>query len=79
MIETALWSFTGILVLQATINAVFMLVSPRRWFQLPRWLRTAGSFTEDRYASGSGAVHIRLVGGLVLAGTALFWYLVLSS
>lgn len=79
MIETSLWSFAAILSLQATINAVFMLSSPRRWFKLPAWLRATGPFTEDKHATGLGAVQIRLVGAVVLAGTAWFGYEVLSS
>lgn len=56
-----------------TINAAFMLVSPRSWFRLPPWLKAQGSLTEDKYATGWGAIQIRLTGALVLA--AIGWVL----
>ena len=56
-----------------TINAAVMLVSPRRWFRLPSWLRAQGSLIEDKYSSRLGAVQIRLTGGLILA--AIAWVL----
>ena len=57
-----------------TINAAFMLVSPRSWFRLPSWLRAQGSLMEDKYASGWGAVQVRLTGGLILAAIAWVLY-----
>jgi len=56
------------------VNAVFMLASPRTWFRLPGWLRTQGSLIEDKYASGWGAVQIRLTGAVVLAAIAWVLY-----
>lgn len=56
-----------------TINAAFMLASPRSWFRLPDWLRAQGSLIEDKYVGGWGAIQIRLTGALVLA--AIAWVL----
>lgn len=56
-----------------TINAAFMVASPRRWFRLPGWIRAQGSLVEDKYASGWGAVQVRLTGALILA--AIVWVL----
>jgi len=56
-----------------TINAAFMLASPRTWFRLPGWLRAQGSLTEDKYSSGWGAIQIRVTGALIL--TAIAWVL----
>jgi hypothetical protein len=61
----------AIVGLLMTINAAFMLASPRAWFRLPVWLRAQGALTEDRYSSGWGAVQIRLTGAVILA--ALAW------
>ena len=57
-----------------TINAAFMLASPRSWFRLPGWLRAQGSLTENKYSKGWGALQLRLTGGLVLiaAGWVLY-------
>jgi hypothetical protein len=57
-----------------TINAAFMLASPRTWFRLPGWLRTQGSLTKDKYASGWGAIQIRLTGAVILAAIAWVLY-----
>jgi hypothetical protein len=56
-----------------TINAAVMLASPRSWFRLPAWLRAQGSLIEDKYASGWGAIQVRLTGALILA--AIAWVL----
>ena len=56
-----------------TINAAFMLASPRAWFHLPAWIRAQGSLIEDKYASGWGAIQVRLTGALILA--AIAWVL----
>ena len=62
---------TGIVV---TINAAFMLASPRAWFRLPRWLRAQGSLIESEYSAGWGAIQIRLTGALILAAVAWVLY-----
>ena len=59
-----------IVALLMTINAVFMLASPRAWFHLPGWLRAQGSLSADKYSSGWGAVQVRLTGALILATIA---------
>jgi hypothetical protein len=78
-------SFAGaclfaLLGLVLTINAAFMLLSPRRWFRLPNWLGGGhGTLTEDRYGTGWGAIQVRIMGalGLVIVGWAL--YIILTS
>jgi len=64
-------------ILLATINAVYMLVSPQAWFRLPSWLRAQGTLTEERYGSGWGAVVLRLGGGLILLSLGWFGYALL--
>jgi len=59
--------------LMMAINGALMLASPRVWFRLPRWLGVHGSLTEDRYATGWGAIQVRIAGGLSLAG--IIWVL----
>jgi hypothetical protein len=49
------------------VNAAFMLVSPRRWFRLPSWLKLQGSLIENRYTTVWGAIQLRLTGTLILA------------
>ncbi|HTU50031.1 MAG TPA: hypothetical protein VMF56_05515 [Acidobacteriaceae bacterium] len=57
-----------------TINAAFMLASPRGWFRLPGWLRAQGTLVEQKYSSGWGAVQLRLTGGLILIAVAWVVY-----
>jgi hypothetical protein len=57
-----------------TINAAFMLASPRSWFRLPTSLRAQGSLIEDKYANGWGAIQIRMTGALILAAIAWVLY-----
>jgi hypothetical protein len=59
------------------INAAFMLVSPRAWYRLPGWLRKNGSLTEDKYATGWGAIQVRLTGAGMLATIAWVLYVML--
>ena len=49
------------------VNAVVMLVSPRRWFSMPEWLRIQGSFGKNKYSHGSGAVEVRILGAIFVA------------
>jgi hypothetical protein len=53
-----------------TINAAFMLSSPRAWFHLPTWLRATGSLTERGYATGWGGLQVRIVGAI--------WFVILG-
>lgn len=56
-----------LLALMLAVNAAFMLASPRAWFQLPTWFKMTGSLSEHQYATGWGAVQVRITGGLVIA------------
>lgn len=49
-----------------SINAVFMLFSPRAWFKLPTWIRAQGILTEDKYGSGWRSLQIRIIGAVIL-------------
>jgi len=66
--------FAVLVVLLMAINAAFMLASPRSWFRLPAWLRAQGSLTEDKYATGWGAVQVRVTGAVILASIAWVLY-----
>jgi len=48
------------------INGLFMFVSPRAWFRLPRGLKVSGSLPAGRYSSGWGAIEVRVAGAAVL-------------
>ena len=67
MIKTIL-GLSALVVLGAILlaNAAFMLLSPRAWFRLPSWIRANGPLTEEKYASGWGAIQVRLAGATCL-------------
>jgi len=69
----------AIVAVVMVVNTAVMLASPRMWFRLPRWIRAQSPFTEERYASGWGAVELRLIGAACLAVAAwIIYYLLLS-
>lgn len=68
------WCCVILVVPVLTINAAFMLVSPHAWFHLPGWLRLQGSLTEGKFATGWGAIQVRLTGAGMLATIAWVLY-----
>jgi hypothetical protein len=60
----------------ALFNALFMLISPSNWFDLPEWVSLRGYFNREKYEQGWGAVQVRLTG---LGISALIGYMVYST
>jgi hypothetical protein len=60
-------------VVAVVTNATLMLISPKIWFRVPRWIRFSGSLSETQYRSGWGAIQIRLLGACFLA--IMIWFL----
>jgi len=58
-----------------TVNAVYMIASPQRWWKLPPWFRASGSLRKSQYSTGFGAFQVRVL-GLFLLG---FWVVVLTD
>jgi hypothetical protein len=68
-----------VLVLVLVGNAAFMVASPRAWFRLPVWFRMTGSLSEREYATGWGAVEVRLLGAVIIATTIWVVYDMISN
>ncbi len=66
-----LWFVFAATLLLVMVNAVYMLLSPKAWFALPKWLGLHGVVTPERYGDRGGAIMIRMLGALTIA--ALFW------
>jgi hypothetical protein len=62
-----------------SVNAVVMIISPRLWFQMPQWIRLSGGLARENYASGFGAVQVRVLGALFLGLMVYFIYAFLSG
>lgn len=77
MIRAIGWAIVAFVVIVMTINAGFMLISPRAWFKLPAWLRAQGTLTEGRYGEGWGAVQLRIAGALMLGSMCWVAYAML--
>ena len=58
-----------------SINALYMLISPRAWFRLPLWMQLSGSLRAKRakYKTGVGALQVRILGAVFLV--CAFWLL----
>jgi hypothetical protein len=56
------------------INGLYMLISPRAWYHLPKWFRATAGLSERKYTAGWGAFQVRLVGATFLAVIAWALY-----
>ena len=65
------WAFAVLTLTMMAINAILMLFSPRLWFRLPSWIRANARFTTAEHSAGSGAVQVRILGGVVLLVLAI--------
>jgi amino acid permease len=77
MLVRQLLGWTAVVVVAAIlfVNALFMLISPRAWFRLPRWFPTRNSaMTEEKYGSGPDAIATRLTGAVMLAFILYIFY-----
>ena len=67
------WSVVAIVAVHLSINAAFMLASPRAWFRLPSWLRAQVPLSEQKCSIGLGSILVRLLGAALLV--VLSWVL----
>ena len=69
------WTLLVVLLLLFLVNGAVMVLSPRRWFELPAWLASVrGRLRPEKYSNGLGAVQVRIMGALLLC--LLTWILV---
>lgn len=69
----------GGMLLGILINATFMLISPRAWAHLPRWLRFAGRVPASQHTSAWGRLELRLGGAATLGILALLFQAMIIS
>jgi hypothetical protein len=68
MLDVIGWFIVIIVVTHLVINALFMLLSPKAWFRLPKWfVPLSSSVAESRFGVGRGAIGVRLTGIVILA------------
>lgn len=62
--------------LLSALNGAVMLISPRKWFDMPGWLAFRGNLTRQRYGFGWGTLQVRVLGALLLGFVAcVVWQL----
>lgn len=69
----------AIFTLTLGVNGLYMLVSPRAWYRLPRWFRASAGLSEEKYGHGWGAAQIRVVGAAYLGVIVWMIYYVFSK
>jgi len=60
------WLCLSAFVVVAIVNGTVMLVSPRRWFDLPGWLAPKGQMRREGNTTGFGALRVRVLGAITL-------------
>ena len=66
----------SLVALFLAVNGAFMLLSPRAWFGLPKWLRVSGNLSKGDHVSGLGALDVRIAGAAFLGIVAWVVYLI---
>lgn len=74
----------GIIVAATFVVLIFftglvMLVSPRRWFELPSYLAFRGTIRESMLETRAGRLQIRVLGLLLVLFTSWMSYSILSG
>jgi hypothetical protein len=68
------------MLLAILANGIIMLVSPRAWARLPRWIRWfENRVSATRYATRWGSIEIRLAGAAILGFMALVFRTMMIS
>ena len=79
LIHVGLWVAFGITVTVMLVNAFYMVISPRAWFGLPKWLGLQGVLTRERYGSSWGGLQVRILVAIIIGTVGSVAYALLSS
>lgn len=74
-----MWASLGTTVVVMLVNAFYMVVSPKTWFRLPRWLGLQGVLTPERYSSSWGGLQVRILGMIIIGTAGWITYELLAS
>ena len=70
LVPLTLWAALVIVVTIMLINALYMLISPKAWFSLPRWLGLHGVLIFERYGNRWRELQIRILGVIIMGAVA---------
>jgi hypothetical protein len=62
-----IWAAFAVTATIMLINALYMLISPKAWWELPKWLGLQGVMTKERYGNRRGALQVRALGAMIIA------------
>lgn len=79
LVHIGLWASLGTTVVVMLVNAFYMVVSPKTWFRLPRWLGLQGVLTPERYSSSWGGLQVRILGMIIIGTAGWITYELLAS
>ena len=63
-------------VLAILTSSLYMLISPRVWFELPSWIGLQGAVRRETLKERWGSIRIRILGAIFLLGIC---YMVIST
>src|SRR5579864_2502415 len=64
--KTIGWALLLLLALLLLINGTVMMVSPRKWFELPNWIAARGTLRAGEYSRGLGGLQVRILGAMLV-------------
>jgi len=69
LLHIGIWVALAVTATIMLINAFYMLISPKAWFALPRWLGLQGVLTPERYGN-RWAARVRVQGAIIIVMAA---------
>jgi hypothetical protein len=70
LLHIGLWVAFAVTATIMLINAFYMLISPKAWFVLPKWLGLQGVLKPEQYGNRWGALQVRVLGAIIIVTAA---------
>jgi hypothetical protein len=70
MLHIGVWVGFAVTAIIMLFNAFYMLISPKAWFALPRWLGLQGVLKPEQYGNRWGALQVRVLGAIIIVAAA---------
>jgi hypothetical protein len=73
--QIAGWTLIVVVLTLVSINAAYMLASPRAWIEVPDWFtQRSPRFSMEKFGSGFGALQLRICGAGLLGLISLILF-----
>jgi hypothetical protein len=70
LLHIGVWVGFAVTAIIMPFNAFYMLISPKAWFALPRWLGLQGVLKPEQYGNRWGALQVRVLGAIIIVAAA---------